>query len=993
MTPVGKVRRTLSAAFLALFTVSTAHRTAPASAVAADDWTSNLSECVWTNGVTTSCPITMSSPVSSMYISGTNTNTTYEDLSGDKSILARLFDSNRPSIDFRTDAVGGAINSISYRHYHNHSAGNAPNSYNVKIEILDGATNTWSDFGSAFQVENVGTWPIYPGEKTVTAAADITLLPNTDYSLRWQITDNGAGFSNFTVGSFYGITNLVIGFKKNQSITVTQAADAAAGATVSLAASITSGLPVTWASTTAGTCSVSGSTATLLAPGTCTVSATQSGNAVWVAAPQQTMSFNVLPAAATTTTAVPTTTTPTTTTAPITTVVETTTTTVPTTNLPTTTVLAAAGTPKPNVPSAPKTPVATTTTSTTATIGASTTTSTAAPAVIGTSGAPLSPAPVLDPSSSPFGLAPSSDRHFALSTARSPDGAVTLSGVATGLAPGSTLRIVSQPGSVTVGTITVGPDGTANVNIPLDSALVADGMSLEVSGTTSDGEEIGAVGVPTDTSPAGGVAAAVFGEVLGAPPEIQLARSAESGLPVYDTARRVRDTVALTTAAAIVSAIAIGALGSVAGTNGPLSGAADGMRVRQGRRRDDDQGEGDESEASLSATDANLLDSLDSDRVGRGDASLSWRAPGGDRLHGAVSRFVRFTEHRSLLLTRIATDGQWVRAWWGSASVILWVGALLTGVLAALAPGKDLVMLALPWAIALMVIGMLDAAAGLSAFVGLAVPLLVLGRVESLYDVRTLLGIGVMTVALPSIGSAIRPLRRIGDGTRASRLDRVADYLIVPLFLGYAGSSAYASLNGLSGLGMVTSADATVFRNVLFAVALLRLIAEDLTVSEYPQRLRAVHVPVDPDPSVAVRTVSLAGTAATFLLVAGPFFGYGWQTWVALAAVVAVPVLNNISHLLPNFAVVHRWTPRGVLRSVVMCYAGAWFAAALASRATDAFSARSTAVLLLLPGVMLAVVDVFAREGGDWPDNVPKRVAGLGLWFLSALLLVGAIVP
>jgi hypothetical protein len=42
---------------------------------------------------------------------------------------------------------------------------------------------------------------------------------------------------------------------------------------------------------------------------------------------------------------------------------------------------------------------------------------------------------------------------------------------------------------------------------------------------------------------------------------------------------------------------------------------------------------------------------------------------------------------------------------------------------------------------------------------------------------------------------------------------------------------------------------------------------------------------------------------------------------------------------------------------------------------------------------MLAVVDVFAREGGDWPDNVPKRVAGLGLWFLSALLLVGAIVP
>ena len=332
-------------------------------------------------------------------------------------------------------------------------------------------------------------------------------------------------------------------------------------------------------------------------------------------------------------------------------------------------------------------------------------------------------------------------------------------------------------------------------------------------------------------------------------------------------------------------------------------------------------------------------------------------APGGDRLHTVVSRFVRVTEHRSLLLTRVATDGQWVRAWWGSAAALLWGIATAVGILAALAPGKDLVLLTLPWAVALMILGMMDAAAGLCAYVGFTLSQLVLGRVESIYDIRTLLGIGVLSVALPSIGSAIRPFRRIGDGSNAARQDRIADYLIAPLFLGYAGASAYASLNGLSGLGMVTPGDATTFRNVLFTVALVRLMLEDVTVSEYPQRLRTVHVPVEQEPSPGARALSLAGTSTIFLLVAGPFFGYGWQTWVALAAVLAVPMLNSVSHLLPNFAAVHRWTPRGVLRSVIMCYVGSWLAAALATRASDAFAARSIAVLLLVPGTVLAVVD------------------------------------
>jgi len=60
---------------------------------------------------------------------------------------------------------------------------------------------------------------------------------------------------------------------------------------IALTATASSGLPVNYTSTTTSICTVSGSTATLLAAGTCTIQATQAGNAVYAAASVVTQSF------------------------------------------------------------------------------------------------------------------------------------------------------------------------------------------------------------------------------------------------------------------------------------------------------------------------------------------------------------------------------------------------------------------------------------------------------------------------------------------------------------------------------------------------------------------------------------------------------------------------------------------------------------------------------------------------------------------------------
>ena len=90
-----------------------------------------------------------------------------------------------------------------------------------------------------------------------------------------------------------------------QTITFNPIGNQAQGTTLNLVASATSGLPVSFTSLTTGVCTVSGTVATLSNPGTCTIQATQSGNATYAAAQPVSQSFTVLPAANFTITPVP----------------------------------------------------------------------------------------------------------------------------------------------------------------------------------------------------------------------------------------------------------------------------------------------------------------------------------------------------------------------------------------------------------------------------------------------------------------------------------------------------------------------------------------------------------------------------------------------------------------------------------------------------------------------------------------------------------------
>jgi uncharacterized protein (TIGR03437 family) len=79
-----------------------------------------------------------------------------------------------------------------------------------------------------------------------------------------------------------------------QTITFAQPADQVmSSVTYTLVGSASSGLTVSYASSTTGVCTVSGTTVTLVSDGTCTITATQAGNGNFAAATPVSQSFNV----------------------------------------------------------------------------------------------------------------------------------------------------------------------------------------------------------------------------------------------------------------------------------------------------------------------------------------------------------------------------------------------------------------------------------------------------------------------------------------------------------------------------------------------------------------------------------------------------------------------------------------------------------------------------------------------------------------------------
>jgi uncharacterized repeat protein (TIGR02543 family) len=155
--------------------------------------------------------------------------------------------------------------------------------FNSSFSIsITGSTNTT---GKAFSV--VGSAPAGLSIDASTGTFSGTPSAAGNYYLQFKITDdNGASVTSGTI--------LLVVAQANQTISFSALSNRTLGTgTFTVSASATSGGAVTFSTANSSICSISGSTVTLVATGTCTVRADQAGNSNWAAASQLSQTFTI----------------------------------------------------------------------------------------------------------------------------------------------------------------------------------------------------------------------------------------------------------------------------------------------------------------------------------------------------------------------------------------------------------------------------------------------------------------------------------------------------------------------------------------------------------------------------------------------------------------------------------------------------------------------------------------------------------------------------
>lgn len=576
-----------------------------------------------------------------------------------------------------------------------------------------------------------------------------------------------------------------------------------------------------------------------------------------------------------------------------------------------------------------------------------------------------------------------------------------------GLQPSSDVQVLLYSAVRELARAEVGDRGEVELTTQIPAGLEPGSHTIDVRATGADGEPVQSIGMFEIDNAQIVTAAADPGQTttILEPGDPALERALDAGVPIYDQIRFPTITAAVAVAGAATLALAglagltgglsPGAAGLAGGASamGGLARSAGGAPTSGGSGGRDGGGSGDRSpgQTKLKSAKTRKLRAVEADEPGPGDRRRTWEHAGTAELESWIARMTAWNGRYTLLVPRLLSDGAWSRATVGSLSLILWVLGLALGFTAALSVGFEPLPPVLPLVLAIVALSILDASAGALAWVVLAVGSVVTGQVTVWADVASLAGIFVLYVALPLIGHTNRPMRRAYVGTPMGRFDRLGDYVVMPLIVAFAGISMYKALNGLSGLEVV-DLDGTTVLSVVIVVALwVRLVMEDVVVHAYPVRGPQAVPPVPPPPSHAWGTVSVVSRTALFILVAAPFFGLGWVTWVA-ALLLAIPMVMKVwEDAIPNHPLIHKYTPRGLLRFSLLLILGLYLSAWLLGQDASPDHVRQTFNLLLIPGIVVGILGAFGRRDGEWPDLWSKEFAGIVLFALTAGILLGQI--
>jgi hypothetical protein len=434
------------------------------------------------------------------------------------------------------------------------------------------------------------------------------------------------------------------------------------------------------------------------------------------------------------------------------------------------------------------------------------------------------------------------------------------------------------------------------------------------------------------------------------------------------------------TAVAVVSSVAAAA-GAAAGAAGAAGGSSSSSSSSSSNSSNNSSSASQDSSNQDTEMADGSITTIDATAEAFTSTTLGW----GDRIpvfrfkiftfldkftHNLTIRLAKF----SPVIAKIVNDGAYLRSIFGSFYLVFPAAGIALATIALQQPSVELSPPIWQLFIAIAVLGLFDAFSGL-----LATTIFVIGMfdsygIESLADIRMMLGVLVVGFGPALIAVAFRQIRKHFETNFGYFWERLVDIAVLTFFTGWTVSSMVSTLPALAGRTLSAANHVADFGFYLSLAIIVRILFEEFAARVYPSRLDKINPTEVPDPSLMQKMFSTALRLGVFVFVTAAFMGNTWQVWVGSIIFILPNILSWIEDRLPNSPFIWRLIPSGVpglaFSLIVASYSSVFIHQWLGDHPD--FSQYSF-MLMPIPMFIVGLLALFGREGKDGEDRPIKH--------------------
>jgi hypothetical protein len=297
---------------------------------------------------------------------------------------------------------------------------------------------------------------------------------------------------------------------------------------------------------------------------------------------------------------------------------------------------------------------------------------------------------------------------------------------------------------------------------------------------------------------------------------------------------------------------------------------------------------------------------------GRGDSLSLWAIPALAFLDNPTRNWTRKVARFSPLLSKLINDGIYLRAIFGSISVLPVAAAITLAVLGLQGNGGELLHPPIAIFMAIGLIGMFDALAGILGIAVFILGSLPLVNPTVLEDWRMLAGIAVAGFGPILLARSIRNFRRRPIPGVDGLIARVGDIAFASLMGGWVAGLIFRALPALTGLTLPAANYVSTFQFYATLAIAARILMEDFSGRFFPHRMDKLAPDTLPEPPKAQVVISLSLKYFFYVFVASAFMGTGPIVWLASALFMVPTLIEFVKDRLPNSTFIWRWLPFGL---------------------------------------------------------------------------------